>query len=180
MDYTKLSKEISYALRHEPRRYGLELDEEGFAPINQLLEAINNGNGYERDITRDDLEHIIDTSEKIRHEIVGDRIRALYGHSVKQRIFKAKVEPPAVLYHGTTHAALPKIMRSGLKPMGRQYVHLSADIDTAISTGARRDDNPVLLKVDAETASKDGIAFFVGSNNVWLSERIPQDYLFVM
>ena len=30
MDYTKLSKEISYALRHAPWEYELELDEEGF------------------------------------------------------------------------------------------------------------------------------------------------------
>lgn len=33
MNYTELSKEISYALRHAPWEYELELDEEGFVPI---------------------------------------------------------------------------------------------------------------------------------------------------
>lgn len=32
MNYTELSKEISYALRHVPWKYELELDEEGFVP----------------------------------------------------------------------------------------------------------------------------------------------------
>ena len=33
----KLSKEISYALRHAPWEYELEMDEEGLVPIAQLL-----------------------------------------------------------------------------------------------------------------------------------------------
>ena len=33
MDYIKLSKEVSYALRHAPWEYELELDENGFVPI---------------------------------------------------------------------------------------------------------------------------------------------------
>lgn len=41
MNYIELSKEISYALRHAPWEYELELDEEGFVPISQLLDALN-------------------------------------------------------------------------------------------------------------------------------------------
>ena len=33
----RLSKEISYALRHAPWEYELEMDEEGLVPIAQLL-----------------------------------------------------------------------------------------------------------------------------------------------
>ena len=33
MDYVALSKEVSYALRHAPREYELELDQEGFVPV---------------------------------------------------------------------------------------------------------------------------------------------------
>lgn len=88
MKLTELSKEISYALRHAPHEYELELDEEGFVPIDQLLHAINEGGNYDRTVTKADLEEIIRTSEKKRHEIVGDKIRALYGHSVPQFIKK--------------------------------------------------------------------------------------------
>lgn len=41
MNYVELSKEISYALRPAPWEYELELDEEGFVPIGQLLDAMN-------------------------------------------------------------------------------------------------------------------------------------------
>ncbi len=41
MDYDKLSKEVSYALRHAPWEYELELDENGFVLIEQLLNSLN-------------------------------------------------------------------------------------------------------------------------------------------
>jgi len=46
MDYSKLSKEVAYALRHAPWEYGLELDAEGWVDINQLLSlymSVKNG-----------------------------------------------------------------------------------------------------------------------------------------
>ena len=64
MDYTKLSKEISYALRHAPWEYELELDEEGFVPVEQLIHALNESGEYKETITKDDILHIIETSEK--------------------------------------------------------------------------------------------------------------------
>ena len=42
--YTILSKEISYALRHAPCEYELEMDEEGWAPVLQLLDALHRKN----------------------------------------------------------------------------------------------------------------------------------------
>ena len=69
MDYTKLSKEISYALRHAPWEYELELDEEGFVPVEQLIHALNESGEYKETITKDDILHIIKISEKKRHEL---------------------------------------------------------------------------------------------------------------
>lgn len=177
MNLVDLSKKISYALRHAPWEYELELDEQGFVPIAQLLHALNESNDYDREIVQADLEQIIATSEKKRHEIVGDKIRALYGHTVPQIIKKELGIPPAVLFHGTSHKALPQILQDGLKPMQRQYVHLSVDVDTATRVGKRRDGNPVILKIDAEAAQKAGIQFFIGNDKVWLCKEMPKDYL---
>ena len=55
MNYTELSKEISYALRHVPWEYELELDEEGFVPISQLLDALNESGNYERTIVKEEM-----------------------------------------------------------------------------------------------------------------------------
>ena len=179
MNLVELSKEISYALRHAPWEYELELDEQGFVPIAQLLHALNESNEFEREIIQADLEQIIATSEKKRHEIVGDKIRALYGHTVPQIIKKEPGIPPAVLYHGTTHRALPQILQDGLKPMQRQYVHLSIDVETATRVGKRRDPEPVILKIDTEAAQKAGILFYIGNDKVWLCKEVPKECIMV-
>ena len=179
MNLVELSKEISYALRHAPWEFELELDEQGFVPIAQLLHALNESGAYEREITQADLEQIIATSEKKRHEIVGDKIRALYGHTVPQIIKKEPGIPPAVLYHGTTRRALPQILQDGLKPMQRQYVHLSIDVETATRVGKRRDPEPVILKIDTEAAQKADIQFYIGNDKVWLCNRVPKECITV-
>lgn len=177
MDYTALSKEVSYALRHAPWKYGLELDEEGFVPVEQLLSALNEEHRHDRPVTEDDLAEMIARSEKTRHEIRDGKIRALYGHSVPMRVRKEPAAPPATLYHGTARRFLDAIMSEGLRPMSRQYVHLSVDVETAVEVGKRRDPRPVVLAVDAASASRDGINFYIGNEKVWLSDPIPARYL---
>ena len=85
--------------------------------------------------------------------------------------------PPSVLYHGTARGFLPSIFDLGLLPMKRQYVHLSADIPTALEVGRRRDAKPAFLIVDAKRASASGIGFYEGNGSVWLADPIPPKYL---
>jgi putative RNA 2'-phosphotransferase len=65
-NFTELSKEISYALRHAPWEYELEMDEDGFVPLLQLINAINESGHYNRGILDSDIEYIIETSDKKR------------------------------------------------------------------------------------------------------------------
>jgi putative RNA 2'-phosphotransferase len=180
MDYTKLSKEISYALRHHPEEYELELDNLGFVEINQLLDSLNSSNEYERKITKEDLEYIITHSDKQRHEINDNKIRALYGHSVSNKIEIVKCIPPDVLYHGTANRFLDSILDKGLLPMNRQYVHLSVDINTATLVGKRRDNNPIILKIDAKRAYNDGVVFYKGNDKVYLCDQLPAKYIEIL
>lgn len=169
MDYLKLSKEISYALRHAPWEYELEMNEEGFVPLEQLLNAL--------EITKEDALKVMEISEKKRLELDGDRIRALYGHSIPMHIKKVEGTPPAILYHGTAKRFIDSIKEKGLLPMNRQYVHLSVDVETATAVGKRRDHNPVLLKIDAQKAIADGIKFYIGNDKVWLCDELPIEYI---
>ena len=177
VDLAQLSKSMSHALRHAPEKYGIDLDEDGFTPIAHLLAAMNATGRFDRTITRTDFEQVIATSEKQRHEISGDKIRALYGHSIPQRIERTPCVPPMTLFHGTTHTAVAAILEQGLKPMGRQYVHLSADEETALAVGMRRESNPVLFSVRAADAHVDGIRFYAGNDKVWLADPVPARYL---
>lgn len=176
MDYIALCKEISYALRHAPWEYELEMDEEGFAPLSQLLYAINEESKYPKVIEENDIFHVMELSDKKRLEISGEKIRALYGHSIPMHIKKEKAEPPDVLYHGTAKRFLSSIKEQGLLPMSRQYVHLSVDLETAMQVGKRHDSEPVILKIDAKSAYNSGIKFYIGNDKVWLCDRIPCNY----
>lgn len=172
----ELSREVSYALRHAPWEYELEMDEEGWVSIEQLLEALHREEKW-KNIYEADLSKMIEESEKKRHEIKNGKIRAFYGHSVPMKILKEEKIPPDILYHGTARRFLESIRENGLLPLSRQYIHLSQDIETAEKVGKRHDNKPCILIIDAKKAWDDGIKFYLGNERVWLAEKIPIRYI---
>ena len=172
----ELSKEISYALRHAPWEYELEMNEEGWVPVEQLLDALHRTDKWSN-ICEADLHEMIEKSEKKRHELVGGKIRAFYGHSMPMKILKKDKMPPNVLYHGTARRFVESISKNGLLPQSRQYVHLSQDIETAENVGKRHDDKPCILIIDAKTAWNDGVKIYFGNEKVWLADAIPSRYI---
>ena len=154
----------------------MELDENGWVSVEQLLTALKENSKWEGVII-EDLEHIIENSDKKRHELVDGKIRALYGHSVPMKIVKESAEPPVILFHGTARRFLESIENKGLVPKGRQYVHLSNDIETALQVGKRHDDKPVILEIDAKKAWDEGVKFYLGNDKVWLGDNIPSKYI---
>ena len=87
MNYIELSKEISYALRHAPWEYELEINEEGWVQVEQLLDALHKDEKWKK-ISEKDLITMIEKSEKKRHQILNGKIKAYYGHSIPIRIVK--------------------------------------------------------------------------------------------
>ena len=177
MDYIKLSKTISYILRHHPEEYNVVLDKDGFARIDNLLDAINFKKEFNKKITLEDIKYILYNSDKKRWEVVGDNIRAYYGHSFENEIEHEEKAPPDILYHGTTHEALERILSEGLLPMDRQFVHLSEDEETAAIVGKRRDKDPIVLIIDSKRAYEEGIKFMCENNHIWLSKKIDKKYI---
>lgn len=176
MNYLDLSKEVSYALRHAPWEYELELDEEGWVEKKQLLHSLRENKKWEN-LKEDDLRRMINNSDKKRHEIFEGRIRALYGHSTPYKIIKQAMSPPEILFHGTAHSYIDSIKRGGLLPQQRQYVHLSSDVETAMQVGKRRDEYPLLLRARAVEAWNEGVRFYKGNDLVWLADSIPSKFI---
>ena len=174
--FEDLSKEVSYALRHVPWEYELEMDEEGWIPLKQLLDSLRRSVKWEK-VCEDDLCEMIKNSEKKRHEIKEGKIRAFYGHSIPGKISKEERTPSQILYHGTARRFLQSIKTDGLLPQSRQYVHLSQDIETAKNVGKRHDDKPCILIIDTKKAWDAGIKFYYGNDKVWLADAIPVKYL---
>lgn len=172
-----LSKAVAHALRHDPAAYGLTLDENGWTSASDVVEALRRRSRRWTGLSYDALADMVEHGDKRRYELDGDRIRALYGHSLPGRVTHPTTVPPRTLYHGTTAEALRQIRRDGLLPMARQYVHLSADVATARAVGSRRSGAPVVVTVDAERAAAAGVAFCRGNAQVWLAARVPVEFL---
>lgn len=173
----QLSRTISYVLRHNPAEFGLTLDVEGWVSIEDLLGALRRRSSRWDSLRVDDLGRMMAQSEKQRFEMRDGKMRAFYGHSVELKMQHEPAMPPALLYHGTTPQAAKIIRGEGLKPMERQYVHLSADEETARQVALRRTQRPVILRVDALTAALQGIEFYLGNDKVWLAEHIPPTFI---
>lgn len=173
----RISKRLSYHLRHHPDELGLTLEPGGWVPVDELLAALARKGMA---ISRAELEEVVARNNKRRFAFdeTGERIRANQGHSVEVDLGLEPVEPPAELYHGTGERAVAAILREGLRKMRRHHVHLSADQETARAVGARHG-RPVVLIVDAAAMHKAGHRFYRSANGVWLVDEVPATFLSV-
>ncbi|MFJ8675881.1 RNA 2'-phosphotransferase [Streptomyces sp. NPDC093589] len=169
----RISKYLAKHLRHEPERIGITLDAHGWVPVTELIEATTR-HGFR--FSRAELESVVAESDKQRYAIEGDLIRANQGHSVRVDLDLPTAEPPAHLFHGTVARSVAAIRDEGLRPMSRHAVHLSPDRETATRVGARRG-KAVVLTIDAAAMHRAGHEFRVSANGVWLTERVPPEFL---
>ncbi|MDO5768248.1 MAG: RNA 2'-phosphotransferase [Psychrobacter sp.] len=171
-----ISKFLSYILRHKPESIGLSLNTEGWADINELVRlADKSGNA----ITLTDITSTVKADAKGRFSISDDGryIRAVQGHSLKSVDLKlTEAIPPACLVHGTAQRFIDNILKEGLVPKQRQYVHLTENINTAKQTGSRYG-KPVVLAIDSQKMHAAGYLFYKSENNVWLTKSVPPIYI---
>jgi len=171
----RLSKKIAGLLRHYGPRYGLQLDEEGWARIRDLVRALHRIPGYEWVEEKHVLE-VVARDEKGRYELEGDRIRARYGHSLPVKVrYKPLEKLPPILYHGTVSRNLYSIMEKGLVPMKRRYVHLSYTWEDAYETGRRHGPDVVVLEIDTSCLRRHGIPVYYAGPKVAVAPWVPPD-----
>jgi len=171
----QISKLLSLMLRHQPEQFSLTLDAEGFAPIEDVLTALQS---RLPGASADDILAVVATIEpdKRRFSIEDGEIRANYGHSLEERIKQQVATPPALLLHGTTESAALRILKEGLTPMRRQYVHMTVNRELALRVGARRG-KPALLMIDAAAAHDTGVAFYRANDSFWLADSVPAKFI---
>ena len=174
-ELTRISKFLSLVLRHQPETIGIKLDQEGWTDVTGLIEKANSyGVKFDREV----LNHIVATNSKKRFAFNDtlDKIRASQGHSVQIELGYTNRQPPEILFHGTGEKSVQNILKTGLEKRSRQHVHLSSEIETAVRVGQRHG-KPFVFKVLARQMHEDGFLFFISDNGVWLTEKVPADYL---
>ena len=172
----KISKFLSYVLRHRPEKIGLNIDKNGWTDVGELLGKLEN-------TTFDELCEVVRNSDKQRFKFNDDKtkIKANQGHSIKVDLGLTPIMPPDKLYHGTAERFLSLIEKEGLKKMNRHHVHLYGEknMEKALATGQRHQKrgNAVVLAISTREMYKKGIEFFKTDNNVYLTDFVHRKYI---
>lgn len=174
MNETKASRKISYLLRHDEDF----IDENGWAATQSVIAEMKK---KYPEFNLEVLQRIVENDEKGRYcfDESGEWIRANQGHSAHVDVELEKKEPPEILYHGTAQRFLDCIMKEGLNGQTRLYVHLSWNEETAVNVG-KRHGKPIVLKINAQKMQEDGYEFFESVNHVWLTKKVPVQYIEMM
>jgi putative RNA 2'-phosphotransferase len=172
----QLSKFLSLVLRHKPELIHLNMDSNGWVDISEL---INNANKYSHmHLNNEIIKDIVKNNDKQRFIIDNEnnKIRANQGHSIKIDLKLDPQIPPDELYHGTATRFLELIKKDGIKPMSRQYVHLSMTVEIAKTVGKRHGE-PMILIINTKAMYENGYKFYLSENKIWLVEYIPKEYI---
>ena len=108
--------------------------------------------------------------------------RALYGPSIPVQFKLEKVleNLPKILFHGTQENHKNSILKIGLQPGKRQYVHLSGSIATAHVVAKRRKGRSIYFKVITADLYMAGFRFRSVGKDTILSNAIPSNFLSLM
>ena len=174
MNLTSTSKFVSLILRHKPETIGIQLDEHGWANVEELIAGISKTHEINREI----LEKIVRTDNKQRFTFNEDKtkIRANQGHSIPVDVELPEAVPPDRLWHRTGAKYVASIDQQGLIPRSRLYAYLSSDVATATKVGSRHG-KPVIYIVKTKEMHDDGYKFYLSKNGVWLTKEVPVIYL---
>jgi putative RNA 2'-phosphotransferase len=169
------SKFLSLILRHAPETIQLNLDENGWANVAELIEKSNKHN---QDFNFETLQIVVETNDKKRFQFNDDntKIRASQGHSINIELNLEPTTPPDLLFHGTVAKFIESIQQTGLQKMSRQFVHLSKDTETANIVALRRG-KPIILTINTKQMQADGFIFYLSENKVWLTNEVPVKYI---
>lgn len=171
----KISKALGFMLRHKPEEFNVTMDEFGWVCCHAAASALN--------IDIAVLHHVVANQTKVRYEIdVGtNRIRALQGHSIP---VKLDLDPivlqegqELVAYHGTNFASSIHIDTQGLKRQGRQYVHMSKDIETATAVGKRTCLLPLIYEINLTALIQSGEPVYESDNGIYLAVNVPPQFI---
>ncbi|MGW9269344.1 RNA 2'-phosphotransferase [Microbacterium sp. NPDC055599] len=172
VDRVRISKAMSYHLRHDR---AAPVTRGGWIFADDLAEIMQ-AHGHR--VTAEQLLVVAGALGEPRFQLDGGEIRAAYGHSIKRRDDFESGPKPERLFHATPARNLAQILeaQSGLEARGRQYVHLSPDIPSAIASASRHGADVVLLSAFGE--SIEGLVR--ATEDTWLAPHVPATALSVV
>lgn len=172
--FKKISKSLSYWLRHHPEDIGITISSDGWTDVRTLMEKAKAKIFFDFN----ELKYVVQNNDKKRFSLSDDlcSIRANQGHSIPVELKLMEVLPPTTLYHGTPNRNVESILKEGINKGNRHHVHLSKDEETAAKVGARRGQFTI-LKIEALRMRADGHKIYISDNDVYLVDEVPPKYI---
>lgn len=171
----RLSRFLALVLRHKPESVGVTLDAAGFVEIETLAGALAAQPGWSW-VSAEVIRSLAAGDDR-RYEVVGNRIRARYGHTAAITEPGAPATPPEWLYYGAPPEDLARIRAAGLLPHDRRFVHLSATRADAAAVAARHSPEVAVITVLARRAHESGVPFYLAAPGLYLSPAVPAAFL---
>lgn len=177
-DKIRLSKKLSWLLRHGANQEGIKLDEEGFVDVDNILTlpAFRHHN-FEQ------IKDVVDSNDKQRFLIKSYndkgskrfKIRANQGHSIEinDDLVLKEIKDDGIYstaLHGTYQKNWESIREKGLSRMKRRHIHFASGLpnDSSVKSGIRKNVD-LLIYIDLSKALKNGLKFYNSTNNVILT-----------
>ncbi|XP_041037953.1 tRNA 2'-phosphotransferase 1 [Carcharodon carcharias] len=173
----RLSKTLSYILRHGAAKLGFVMGKDGFLNVDEILR-----HPQCKRYTEQDVQRVVETNSKQRftlrtHPETGIlQIRANQGHTVQVEdleLISISVDAgnvPEEAVHGTYLQHWPSIKTRGLRRMSRTHIHLAPGLpaEEGVVSGMRSDCDLAVF-IEIRRALNDGIPFYFSTNWVILT-----------
>ncbi|XDV37634.1 hypothetical protein PO909_007208 [Leuciscus waleckii] len=173
----RLSKSLTYVLRHGANKMGFQMNSDGFVFVEELL-----AHKQFRSFSVEDVERVVATDDKQRFKLCNHtengrlQIRANQGHSVQVKDLELRKvalddpDYPREAVHGSYMKHWPSIRSQGLSRMSRTHIHLAPGLpgEGEVISGMRQSCE-LAVYIDVAKAMSDGIEFFWSENGVLLT-----------
>ncbi|KJA13724.1 hypothetical protein HYPSUDRAFT_151253 [Hypholoma sublateritium FD-334 SS-4] len=187
----RVSKTISWLLRHGAQGEGLQMRADGYVKVVDLLDHPKlKAQGLDLDA----LKGVVKADSKQRFDLILEStqgaklesfaapadgiwwIKARQGHSIKTVQLELKPVtfvsdiPTGIAVHGTNRVAWESISKQGLSKMKRNHIHLAQNIAGDGVISGMRSSSKILIYIDVQKALAAGIKFWLSDNGVVLTE----------
>lgn len=166
LDFSRLSRTLSYLLRHGTVAAGLSADEDGWFCAATVADAT--ARVIRRPVTAPEVLYAAARYGGGRFEVCGARLRpASCGYS-------RATSGPDILYHAAPRSRIAHIVEEGLLAVpGGAPVQLARGEGHAWRVAHRQWEDPVVLYVDAARARRDGVQFERTRAGHFVAKSVP-------
>ncbi|KAJ7288336.1 KptA family-domain-containing protein [Mycena rebaudengoi] len=186
----RVSKTLSWILRHGAKSEGLPMRPDGFVKVTDLI-----ANPRLNTLSLEALKEIVKADKKQRYDLIFEQdasgeegvgiwwMKANQGHSMKsvqlelRPILSVSDIPSGIAVHGTTKQAWESISIQGLSKMKRNHIHLAQGVKADNAISGPRASSQVFIFVDVQRAIDAGIKFFLSDNGVVLTAGDERGFL---